>query len=135
MHDLIPLDRPLPGALTTQEISSAIGYAENAAAASTRIAYASDWAAWARLDHSGKIVAQAIDAELGTGFAAVPVQTQERAEWQLLDKFGRTLVCSLDAGNVVGCDRVIAELALGIIDQTTDGCSALQLGVGAYCNL
>ena len=38
----------------------------------------------------------------------------------------------LVALNVVGCDRVVVELALGIIDQTTDGCSALQLGVGAY---
>jgi site-specific recombinase XerD len=49
VHDLIPLGSALPGALTTAEIDSAIGYAEAEKALATRAAYASDWrdfAAW-----------------------------------------------------------------------------------------
>ena len=49
MHDLIPLDLALPGALTTAEIDATMAYAEAEKALATRAAYASDWrdfAAW-----------------------------------------------------------------------------------------
>ena len=49
MHDLIPLDLALPGALTTAEIDATMTYAEAEKALATRQAYASDWrdfAAW-----------------------------------------------------------------------------------------
>jgi hypothetical protein len=49
MHDLIPLDLALPGALTTAEIDATMGYAAAEKALATREAYASDWrdfAAW-----------------------------------------------------------------------------------------
>jgi site-specific recombinase XerD len=43
MHDLIPLDRALPGALTLAEIDQTLRFAENEKAESTRRCYASDW--------------------------------------------------------------------------------------------
>jgi site-specific recombinase XerD len=43
VHDLIPLDLALPGALTTAEIDSAMRFAEAEKSAATREAYASDW--------------------------------------------------------------------------------------------
>ena len=49
MHDLIPLDLALPGALTTAEIDATMSYAGAEKAPATRAAYASDWrdfAAW-----------------------------------------------------------------------------------------
>jgi hypothetical protein len=49
LHDLIPLDLALPGALTTAEIDATMAYAEAEKALATREAYASDWrdfAAW-----------------------------------------------------------------------------------------
>jgi hypothetical protein len=49
MHDLIPLDAALPGALTVAEIDATMSYAEAEKALATRAAYASDWrdfAAW-----------------------------------------------------------------------------------------
>ena len=52
MHDLIPLDLALPGALTTAEIDATMAYAEAEKALATREAYASDWrdfAAWCAL--------------------------------------------------------------------------------------
>ena len=44
MHDLIPLDTVLPGALTVAEIDATMAFAEAQKAASTRVAYAADWA-------------------------------------------------------------------------------------------
>jgi site-specific recombinase XerD len=52
LHDLIPLGPALPGALTTAEIDTTLGFAAAEKAAATRAAYASDWrdfAAWAAL--------------------------------------------------------------------------------------
>ena len=49
MHDLIPLDLALPGALTTAEIDATMAYAGAEKALATRRAYQSDWvdfAAW-----------------------------------------------------------------------------------------
>jgi hypothetical protein len=43
VHDLIPLDRALPGALTTAEIDATMGYVAAEKALATREAYASDW--------------------------------------------------------------------------------------------
>ena len=43
MHDLIPLDLALPGALTTAEIDATMAYAEAEKALATREAYASDY--------------------------------------------------------------------------------------------
>jgi hypothetical protein len=42
LHDLIPLDLALPGALTTAEIDATMAYAEAEKALATREAYASD---------------------------------------------------------------------------------------------
>ncbi len=47
MHDLIPLDTVLPGALTVAEIDATMAFAEAQKAASTRVAYAADWADYA----------------------------------------------------------------------------------------
>ena len=44
MHDLIPLDLALPGALTTAEIDATMGYAAAETARATREAYAA-WCA------------------------------------------------------------------------------------------
>ena len=49
MHDLIPLDLALPGALTTAEIDATMGYAAAETAQATPGAYLADWrdfAAW-----------------------------------------------------------------------------------------
>ena len=46
MHDLIPLDAVLPGALTVAEIDATMAYAENATSDATRRCYAGDWRAW-----------------------------------------------------------------------------------------
>jgi hypothetical protein len=43
LHDLIPIDAVLPGALTTAEIDATMAYAEAEKALATRQAYASDW--------------------------------------------------------------------------------------------
>ena len=47
MHDLIPLAPTLPGALTEAEVDATMAFAAAEKAASTRAAYAGDWADFA----------------------------------------------------------------------------------------